>query len=66
MKSKPSWRFFLSWFIGYIFGDLLLEFLLHGHLAWKQLLGAIEGAILGAALTWFFALFRWYKTQDRF
>ncbi len=66
MKNKPSWGFFLSWFIGYIFSGLLLEFLLHGHLAWNQLPGAVEGAILGATLTWFFALFRWYKAQDRF
>lgn len=66
MKSKPSWPFFLLWLIAYTLLDILLEALLHGHPAWSQLPGAIEGAILGAALTWFFALFFWYKTQDRF
>ncbi len=66
MKTKPSWRFFLTWLIAYTFLDVLLEALLHGHLAWNQLPGAFEGAILGAGLTWFFALFVWYKAQDRF
>ena len=66
MKDKPSWRFFLTWLAVYTILDILLEFLLHDHLAWNQLPGAIEGAILGATLTWFFALFRWYKAQDRF
>ncbi len=66
MKSKPTWRFFLTWLIAYTVLDLLLEYILHGHLAWPQLLSAIEGAILGATLTWFFALFYWYKSQDRF
>ena len=66
MKNKPTGRFFLTWLIAYTLLDLLLEYILHGHLAWPQLLSALEGAILGAALTWFFALFYWYKSQDRF
>ena len=66
MKTKPSWRFFLTWLAVYTALDILLDALLHGHFAWNQLPGAIEGAILGATLTWFFALFRWYKQQDRF
>jgi hypothetical protein len=66
MKSKPSWRFFLTWLLVYTILDVLLAAFLHGHLTWSQLPGAIEGAILGAAVTWFFALFRWYKAQDRF
>jgi hypothetical protein len=66
VKSKPSWKFFLSWLIAYTVVDIVIEALLHGHFAWSQLPAAIEGAIFGAALTWFFALFRWYKAQDRF
>jgi hypothetical protein len=66
VKEKPSWGFFLTWLIVYTILDMILEVVLHGHLAWSQLPGAIEGAILGATLTWFFALFRWYKAQDRF
>lgn len=66
MKNKPSWRFFLAWLIANTLLDILLEALLHGHPAWNQVPGAIEGAILGAALTWFFALFLWYKAQDHF
>jgi hypothetical protein len=66
MKSKPSWRFFFTWLAVYIVLDILLQAVLHGHLAWNQLPSAIEGAILGAAITWFFALFYWYKAQDRF
>jgi hypothetical protein len=66
MKDKPSWRFFLTWLAVYTILDILLEALLHGHPAWNQLPGAIEGAIFGATLTWFFGLFRWYKAQDRF
>jgi hypothetical protein len=66
MKSKPSWRFFLTWLAIYTLLDILLAAILHSHFAWADLPGAIEGAILGAALTSFFALFRWYKGQDRF
>ena len=66
MKTKPSWRFFLTWLIAYTVLDILLEALLHNHFIWTDLPGALEGAILGATLTWFFALFRWYKAQDRF
>jgi hypothetical protein len=66
MKNKPSWRFFLSWLVACTVLDVLLEAILHGHLAWNQLPAAGEGAVLGAAVTWFFALFRWYKAQDRF
>ena len=66
MKSKPSWRFFLSWLIACTVLDIALDALLHGHFAWSQLPNDLGGAILGAALTWFFALFRWYKAQDRF
>jgi hypothetical protein len=66
MKNKPSWGFFLSWLIVYTLLDILIEAFLHGHLEWGELPGAVEGAILGASLTWFFALFRWYKAQDRF
>jgi hypothetical protein len=66
MKTKPSWGFFFVWLAVYTVLDMILEVVLHGHLAWNQLPGAIEGAILGATLTWFFALFRWYKAQDRF
>jgi len=66
MKSKPSLRFFLTWLAIYTALDIPLEALLHHQLAWNQLPSAIEGAILGATLTWFFALFRWYKAQDRF
>ena len=65
-KTKPSWGFFFTWLSVYTVLDILLEAFLHGHLAWNQLPGAIEGAILGAILTWLFALFRWYKAQDRF
>jgi hypothetical protein len=66
MKNKPSWRFFFSWLIACTALDILLEALLHGHFASNQLPGAIGGAILGAGLTWFFALLFWYKAQDRF
>jgi len=66
MKTKPSGRFFLTWLAVYTVLDILLQALLHNHLAWNQLPGALEGALLGATLTWFFALFRWYKAQDRF
>jgi len=66
MKTKPSWRFFFSWLLACTVLDILLEAILHGHFAWADLPGAIGGAILGAALTWFFALFFWYKAQDRF
>jgi hypothetical protein len=62
MKSKPSWRFFLTWLAIYTLLDILLAAILHSHFAWADLPGAIEGA----ALTSFFALFRWYKGQDRF
>jgi hypothetical protein len=66
MKNKPSWRFFLTWFIVYSILDMVLEALLHSKFAWNQVPRAIEGALFGATLTWFFALFRWYKAQDRF
>lgn len=66
MKNKPSWGFWLAWLIAYSILDMILEALLHSTLAWSQLPGAIEGALLGATVTWFFALFRWYKAQDRF
>jgi hypothetical protein len=66
MKPKPSTRFFLTWLLAYSLLDLLLEAVLHHHLTWRDLPGALEGALLGAALTWFFALFYWYKSQDRF
>jgi hypothetical protein len=57
MKSKPSWRFFLTWLAIYTLLDILLAAILHSHFAWADLPGA---------LTSFFALFRWYKGQDRF
>ncbi len=66
MKNKPSWGFFLVWLIAYSILDMIVEAVLHGKAAWNQAPGAIEGAFLGATLTWFFALFRWYKAQDRF
>jgi drug/metabolite transporter (DMT)-like permease len=66
MKTKPSWRFFLYWLVACLLIDIPLEAFLHGHLAWTDLPGAIGGAILGAAVTWFFALLFWYKAQDRF
>lgn len=66
MKNKPSWIFFLTWLIVYTLLDMVLEAFLHSKFAWSQVPGAIEGAVFGAALTWFFALFRWYKAQDRF
>jgi hypothetical protein len=66
MKNKPSWRFFFSWLIACTVVDLLLQDLWHGHFAWSELPTAIEGAVVGAALTWFFALLFWYKSQDRF
>ena len=66
MKNKPSMGFWLAWFIAYSILDIILEAFLHSKLAWNQLPGAMEGALLGATLTWFFALFRWYKAQDRF
>jgi hypothetical protein len=58
MKSKPSWRFFLTWLAIYTLLDILLAAILHSHFAWADLPGAI--------VTSFFALFRWYKGQDRF
>jgi hypothetical protein len=66
MKSKPSWQFWLAWFIAYTLLDIILEAILHSPLRWSQLPTAIGGALLGATVTWFFALFRWYKAQDRF
>ncbi|MGA8940879.1 MAG: hypothetical protein WB439_17075 [Acidobacteriaceae bacterium] len=66
MKSKPSWRFWITCAIIYSILDILGEALLHSGIAWNQLLEAIEGALLGATVTWFFALFFWYKAQDRF
>jgi hypothetical protein len=66
MQNKPSWKFWLAWFIAYSILDLILEAVLHNGFAWNQALPAVEGAVLGAILTWFFALFRWYKSQDRF
>ena len=66
MNNKPSWTFWLAWFAAYSILDLILEAVLHGAPRWSQFPGAIEGAILGATVTWFFALFRWYKSQDRF
>ncbi len=66
MKNRPSWRFFLSWLAVCTVLDILLEAFLHGHFAWTQLPDAVGGAILGAALTWFFALLFWYRAQDRF
>ncbi len=66
MKRKPSWRFFLNWLAACTVVDILVEAFLHGHFAWGQLPSAIEGAVFGATLTWFFALLFWYKAQDRF
>lgn len=66
MRGKPSWPFFLIWLLGYTLLDVLLEFLLHGHLAWSQLPGAIEGAALGATLTWLFAYRRRLKSESGF
>jgi len=66
MKNKPSWAFWLAWFVAYSILDIILEALLHRGLQWNQAPAAIEGAFLGATITWFFALFRWYKSQDRF
>ena len=66
MKSKPSWRFFLSWLIVCTLLNIAFEALLHRRFAWADLPSALGGAILGAALTWFFALLFWYKAQDRF
>ena len=50
MKSKPSWRFFLSWLIACTVLDIALDALLHGHFAWSQLPNDLGGAILGAAI----------------
>ena len=66
MKSKPGLPFFLSWLLACTVLDILLSALLHGHFAWNQLPNDLGGAILGAALTWFFALLFWYRSQDRF
>ncbi|MGA7158232.1 MAG: hypothetical protein WBY53_15395 [Acidobacteriaceae bacterium] len=66
MKNKPSWKFWIAWFVTYSILDIIGEAILHGGPAWNQLPGAIEGAFLGSILTWFFALFFWYKAQDRF
>ena len=66
MKNKPSWRFWIAWFIAYSVLDTIVAALLHGKPAWNQVPGAIKGAVLGATLTWFFALLLWYKAQDRF
>jgi hypothetical protein len=66
MKNKPTWKFWIAWFVIYSVLDFLGEALLNGHPAWSQLPGAIEGALLGATVTWFFGLFFWYKAQDRF
>jgi hypothetical protein len=66
MHSKPSWPLFLIWLIAYTILDILIEATLHGHIAWGQLPGAIEGAILGATLTWLFAYRRWLKSDSGF
>jgi hypothetical protein len=66
MKNRPSWGFWIAWVIAYSILDMIGEALLHGKLAWNQVPGAIQGAFLGATLTWFFAIFFWYKAQDRF
>jgi hypothetical protein len=66
MQNRPSWAFWISWTVAYTLLDLMILALMHRRLAWSQLPGAIEDAALGATLTWFFALFRYYKMQDRF
>ena len=64
MRSKPSWPFFLIWLVAYTVLDILIEALFHGHLAWAQLPGAVEGAFLGAIFTWLFAYRRWLKSDS--
>jgi hypothetical protein len=67
LKNKPSWAFWLLWIAAYAILDTIADLLWqHGHLSWAQAPGLLEGAIAGASLTWFFALWRWYKAQDRF
>jgi membrane associated rhomboid family serine protease len=62
MRSKPSWGLFLIWLVGYTILDMLLSTLLHGGVAWRELPGAVGGAVLGAALTWLFAYRRWLNS----
>ncbi len=66
MKNRPSWLFWLVLVVAYSVLDMVIEAFLHGGFAWNQLPGAIRDAVAGATLTWFLALFRWYKMQDRF
>ncbi len=66
MNNKPSWRLWLILLLAYTLLDMIIEAVLHNGPAWNQLPGAFKDAALGATLTWFLALFRWYKAQDRF
>jgi hypothetical protein len=66
MKAKPSWPLWLVCLAFYSLLDEALTALLHGAFKWSQLPGAIEGAIVGATLTWLWALRRWYKSEDGF
>ncbi len=66
MKGRPSWAFWTGWAIAYTVLNLIILAAMHGGLTWKQVPSAVEDAALGATLTWFFALWRWYKVQDRF
>jgi hypothetical protein len=42
---------------------MVIAYFLHGHLAWSQLPGAVEGALFGATVTWLFALYKWHKAD---
>jgi len=64
LKSKPGWGLWWVWAAGYTVLDMLLEVLVHGHMAWDQVPSAVEGALFGATVTWLFALWRWYKAED--
>jgi hypothetical protein len=63
MKSKPSWGLWTIWLVAYTALDMVLEFVLHDHVAWDQVPGAVEGAVFGATVTWLFALWRWHKAD---
>jgi prepilin signal peptidase PulO-like enzyme (type II secretory pathway) len=63
MKSKPSWPLFIAWSVFYTVLDMILEYVIHGFVAWSQVPEAVEGALFGAAVTWLFALYRWHKSD---
>jgi hypothetical protein len=63
MKRKPSWGLFWMWAAIYTVLDGIVSAAMDGRFAWSQLNGVLEGALLAAAITWLFALRKWYKSE---